>query len=157
MSDSCLATCMLLETVCILGQFLQHFVSSENLLMIAFVKSLLSLWLCAHYFQWFTGYLQHVDLLMSHVHFVSTFNFEQVFVSKVWKTSHNVLKTQKAIYFIRNKCQVEKETSASKKTTSSISHQKLVSRRRRGAYSNIFSNSIKLTYHNKMAFSKRSS
>ena len=69
MSDSCLATCMLLETVFILGQFLQHFVPSENLLMIALVKSLLSLSLCAHYFQWFTGYLKHVDLLMSHVHF----------------------------------------------------------------------------------------
>ena len=34
---------------------------------------------------------------------VSTFNFEQAFVSRVWKTSHNVLKTQKAIYFFRNK------------------------------------------------------
>ena len=27
-----------------------------------------SLWSCAHYFQWFMGYLNHVDLLMSHVH-----------------------------------------------------------------------------------------
>ena len=26
-----------------------------------------SLWSCAHYFQWFTGYLNHVDLVMSHV------------------------------------------------------------------------------------------
>ena len=26
-----------------------------------------SLWSCAHYFQWFTGYLNHVDLLMLHV------------------------------------------------------------------------------------------
>ena len=34
---------------------------------------------------------------------VSTFNFEQVFVSRVRKTSHNVLKKQKAIYLYRNK------------------------------------------------------
>ena len=34
---------------------------------------------------------------------VSTFNFEQVVPSWVWKTSHNVLKTQKAIYLFRNK------------------------------------------------------
>ena len=26
------------------------------------------LWSCAYYFQWFTGYLNHVDLLMSYVH-----------------------------------------------------------------------------------------
>ena len=26
------------------------------------------LWLCEHYFQWFIGYLNHVDLFMSHVH-----------------------------------------------------------------------------------------
>ena len=25
-----------------------------------------SIWSCAHYFQWFTGYLNHVDLLMLH-------------------------------------------------------------------------------------------
>ena len=25
-------------------------------------------WSCARYFQWFTGYLNHVDLLMSYVH-----------------------------------------------------------------------------------------
>ena len=38
---------------------------------------------------------------------VSTFNFEHVFVSKVWKTSHNVLKTQKAKYLFGNKsCKV---------------------------------------------------
>ena len=34
---------------------------------------------------------------------VSTFKFEQVFVSSVKKTSHNVLKKTKAIYFYRNK------------------------------------------------------
>ena len=34
---------------------------------------------------------------------VSTLNFEQVFVSMVWKTSHNVLKTQKVSYLFRNK------------------------------------------------------
>ena len=34
---------------------------------------------------------------------VSTFNFEQAFVSRVWKTSHNVLKTQKAIYLLYRK------------------------------------------------------
>ena len=34
---------------------------------------------------------------------VSIFNFEQAFVSRVWKTSHNVLKTQKATCFFRNK------------------------------------------------------
>ena len=34
---------------------------------------------------------------------VSTCNFEQVFASRVWKTSHYVLKTQKVIYFFRNK------------------------------------------------------
>ena len=27
-----------------------------------------SLWSCAHYFRWFMGYVNHVDLLMSHVH-----------------------------------------------------------------------------------------
>ena len=27
-----------------------------------------SLWSCAHYFQWFTDYVNNVDLLMSHVH-----------------------------------------------------------------------------------------
>ena len=31
------------------------------------------------------------------------FNFEQVFVSRLWKTSHNVLKTLKTIYLFRNK------------------------------------------------------
>ena len=34
---------------------------------------------------------------------VSTFNFEQAFVSRVWKAGHNVLKTQKATYFFLNK------------------------------------------------------
>ena len=34
---------------------------------------------------------------------VSTFNFEQVFVSRVRKASLNVLKKQKAIYLCRNK------------------------------------------------------
>ena len=34
---------------------------------------------------------------------VSTFNFEQVFVSRVWKKSHNVLKIQKGTYLFRNK------------------------------------------------------
>ena len=34
---------------------------------------------------------------------VSTFNFEQVFASRVWKASHNVLKIQKVIYLFRNK------------------------------------------------------
>ena len=125
-----------------------------------------SLWSCVNYFQWFTGYLNHVDLLMSQVHVskettplfnmhlnffvgfilgptkkymfrvnnkktrlicwicsklkiniawhcsgvfycscwpqsayqysVFILNFEQIFVSRVWKTSHSVLKTQKA-------------------------------------------------------------
>ena len=32
-----------------------------------------------------------------------TCNFEQVFVSRVWKTSHNVLKTQKVTYLFCNK------------------------------------------------------
>ena len=31
---------------------------------------------------------------------VSTFNFEQIFVSRVWKTSHDVLKTQWYICFV---------------------------------------------------------
>ena len=35
---------------------------------------------------------------------VSTFTFEQVFISRVWKTSHNNLKTQKATYLFCNKC-----------------------------------------------------
>ena len=34
---------------------------------------------------------------------VSTFNFEQVFVISVWKTSHNFLKTQKKIHLFCNK------------------------------------------------------
>ena len=34
---------------------------------------------------------------------VSTFNFQQVFASRVWKTSNKVMKTQKAIYLFRNK------------------------------------------------------
>ena len=34
---------------------------------------------------------------------VSTFNFEQVFHNRVWKTSDNVLKTQKAIYLLHCK------------------------------------------------------
>ena len=34
---------------------------------------------------------------------LSTSNFEQVFVSIVWKTSHNVLKIQKATYLFCNK------------------------------------------------------
>ena len=34
---------------------------------------------------------------------VSTFNFKQVFVSRVWKGSHNVLKTQKDIYLFCTK------------------------------------------------------
>ena len=125
-----------------------------------------SLWPYAYYFQWFTGYLNHVDLLMSHVHVLKklyyclmctkvvfwilsraqlantcskltiknrlicmcsklkintawyrsgvfivdfdhsqhiTFSFEQAFVSRLWKTSHNVLKTQKAMYLFHNK------------------------------------------------------
>ena len=33
-----------------------------------FLVKVQSLWSCAHYFQWFTVYLNHVDLLMSHVH-----------------------------------------------------------------------------------------
>ena len=33
----------------------------------------------------------------------STFNFKQAFVSRVWNTNHNVLKTQKVIYLFRNK------------------------------------------------------
>ena len=43
---------------------------SFNKLNLLLVK-VQSLWSCAHdahYFQWFTGYLNHVDLLMSHVH-----------------------------------------------------------------------------------------
>ena len=47
--------------------------------------------------------------------------------------------TQKTAYQSRN----EKETSASKETTSSISYRKLVSRRKRGAYSNTYGNPIK--------------
>ena len=35
-----------------------------NLLLV----KLQSLWSCAHNFQWFTGYLNHDDLLISHVH-----------------------------------------------------------------------------------------
>ena len=123
---------------------------------------------CAHYFQWFMGYLNHVGLLMPHVHVLkklphclmctqvvlwilscaqlintcsklamkklnmfkvktkynmtsfwcfycwlwaesvyqysaSTFNFEQALVSKVWNTSHNVLKTQKVTHLFRSK------------------------------------------------------
>ena len=34
---------------------------------------------------------------------VSTFNFEQAFVSMVWKASDNVLKTQKVTYLLRTK------------------------------------------------------
>ena len=34
---------------------------------------------------------------------VSTFNFQQLFASRVWKTSNKVMKTQKAIYLFRNK------------------------------------------------------
>ena len=43
---------------------------------------------------------QHISVS---IYTVSTFNFEQVFVSKVWKASHDVLKTQKAIYLFRDK------------------------------------------------------
>ena len=39
--------------------------------------------------------------------------------------------------------QIKKETSASKKTTSSISYRNLVSRRRPGAYCNKYGDSIK--------------
>ena len=34
----------------------------------------------------------------THQYSVSNFNLKQLFLSRVWKTSHNVLKTQKAIY-----------------------------------------------------------
>ena len=40
----------------------------------------------------------------AHQDSVSIFNFEQVFVSRVWKTSNNVLKTQKAIYLFHKNC-----------------------------------------------------
>ena len=40
---------------------------SFNKLNLLLVK-IQSLWSCTLYFQWFTGYLNHVDLLMSHVH-----------------------------------------------------------------------------------------
>ena len=42
-----------------------HKSSNKLNLHLVKVQSLLS---CAHYFQWFTGYLNNVDLLMSHVH-----------------------------------------------------------------------------------------
>ena len=40
---------------------------------------------------------------LAHQYSDFTFNFEQVFVSRVWKTSHNVLKTQKVTYLFCNK------------------------------------------------------
>ena len=54
--------------------------------------------------------------------------------------------TQKTIYESTNdkvNKQIEKETSASKETTSWISYWKLVSKRRRTAYPNTYDNPIK--------------
>ena len=38
-----------------------------------------SLWSRAHYFQWFTGYLNHIDLLMSHVHVLKKLLYRLMF------------------------------------------------------------------------------
>ena len=54
-------------------------------------------WHSAGYFIAVFDHNQHYQ------HSVSTFNFEQVFVSRLWKASHNFLKTQKEIYLFCNK------------------------------------------------------
>ena len=97
-----------------------------------------SLWSWAHYFQWFTGFVDFIlcptDKHMFKINnkkisliswmcsklkinrtwhcsavFVVDFDhsqliniMQQVFVSRVWKTNHNIPKTQKAMYLFRN-------------------------------------------------------
>ena len=41
-----------------------------------------------------------VDFESAYQYSVSAFNFEKVCASRVWKTSHNVLKTQKSDVFV---------------------------------------------------------
>ena len=45
-----------------------------------FLFKVKSLWLCAHYFQWFTGHLKHVDLLILHVSYLFIYLFTYLFI-----------------------------------------------------------------------------
>ena len=73
-----------------------------------------SLWLCAHYFQWRMGYLNHVDLLLPNVHASKKLfnvhlncafklNFVLWISSQLTNTCSKVITGKRAIYLFRNK------------------------------------------------------